>query len=42
MAIVALSIVGSCFTLLVINKLNERPDAMAVAERFLAALSITL
>ncbi|KAK4454302.1 hypothetical protein QBC34DRAFT_290333 [Podospora aff. communis PSN243] len=42
MAMVALSIVGSCFTLLVINKLNERPDAMAVAQRFLAAFTITL
>ncbi|KAK0641639.1 hypothetical protein B0T16DRAFT_218653 [Cercophora newfieldiana] len=42
MAIVALSIVGSCFTLLVINKLNERPDALEIAQRFFSSLSITI
>lgn len=34
MATVALCIIGSCFTLLVLNKLNESPDAISTTQRF--------
>ena len=40
MATVALSIVGSCMTLLVINKLNERADAFNSSKRFFASIII--
>ncbi|KAK1831398.1 hypothetical protein QBC39DRAFT_259064 [Podospora conica] len=38
MAIVALSIVGSCITLLVINKLNERTDAGVQSKRTILSI----
>lgn len=40
MATVALCIVSSCITLLVINKLNERADASSQSKRFVPPLSI--
>lgn len=40
MATVALCIVSSCITLLVINKLNERADASSQSKRFVPLLSI--
>ncbi|KAK0751165.1 hypothetical protein B0T18DRAFT_425847 [Schizothecium vesticola] len=39
MATVALCIVGSCITLLVINKLNERADASSQSKRFVLSIN---